>query len=272
VAFVIESEASWNWSGSSASSDMFDHGASMLELAGLAKDPHRHAGLLAQVLRIYLTTLAVLVFAASEPMQGQSEQPLERQMGSIVGTVSNVNGDVVSGAKAVLERTDPPDRRIAVANDNGFFEFHDVQPGIPYHVTVSAPGLAEWTSPVLAIEPSQYKILTGIQLGVPMVLATVDVSQRFEEIATEEVEIAEKQRVFGIFPNFYVVYEPNPVPLTTKLKFRLALKVSIDPITFVGIGMLSGDSRQLTFPIMVKALRGSPSGLALIPPTVSRTS
>ena len=42
------------------------------------------------------------------------------------------------------------------------------------------------------------------------------------------------QRVFGIVPNFYVSYENDPAPLTTKMKFQLALKVSTDPVTAVG--------------------------------------
>jgi hypothetical protein len=61
-----------------------------------------------------------------------------------------------------------------------------------------------------------------------------------EEIATEQVEAEMKRRVFGIIPNFYVVYEPNPEPLTTKLKFRLAFKEAADPITAVGVALLSG--------------------------------
>jgi hypothetical protein len=40
--------------------------------------------------------------------------------------------------------------------------------------------------------------------------------------------------VFGIIPNFYVSYESDPAPLTTKMKFKLALKVSTDPVTAAG--------------------------------------
>jgi len=50
------------------------------------------------------------------------------------------------------------------------------------------------------------------------------------------VEVEEKQRVLGIIPNFYVVYEPNPAPLTMKLKFHLALKTSTDAFTVAGVG------------------------------------
>jgi hypothetical protein len=193
-----------------------------------------------RLLHIFITTVGILAFVLPAPLPGQSEPVIQGPMGSIVGTVSDVNGDTLADANVVLEGADPNDRRSALTNDNGFFEFHDVRPGIPYHVTVSGKGFAEWKSPLLTIQPNQYKILTNIQLGVATVETTIDVTQTPEEIATEEVKIAEKQRIFGIFPNFYVVYEPNPAPLTTKLKFRLALRVAIDPITFVGVGVLSG--------------------------------
>lgn len=61
-----------------------------------------------------------------------------------------------------------------------------------------------------------------------------------EEIATEQVATAEKQRVLGIVPNFYVVYDPHPAPLTTRLKFSLALKAQTDPVVFVGAALVAG--------------------------------
>jgi Carboxypeptidase regulatory-like domain len=173
-------------------------------------------------------------------MQGQSGQFFESRVGSIVGTVSGVNAEILVGARIVLEGPDPSNRRTVITNDNGFFEFHDAIPGIPYHVNVSADGFADWTSPVLILEPSQYKILTNIHLQLAMVRTAVDVTQTVEEIATEQVKAEEKQRIFGIIPNFYVVYEPNPVPLTAKLKFRLAFKVTIDPATLIGNGIVAG--------------------------------
>jgi hypothetical protein len=54
------------------------------------------------------------------------------------------------------------------------------------------------------------------------------------------VKQQEQQRIFGIFPNFYVAYGHTFVPLTTKLKFRLALRTTIDPVTFFGIALVAG--------------------------------
>src|SRR5215469_1406909 len=49
------------------------------------------------------------------------------------------------------------------------------------------------------------------------------------EVATEQFKAEEKQRVFGIIPNFYVSYDSDRAPLTTGMKFQLALKISADP-------------------------------------------
>jgi hypothetical protein len=54
------------------------------------------------------------------------------------------------------------------------------------------------------------------------------------EVATEQLRIEEQQRGFGFIPNFYVSYESNPVPLTAKMKFQLALELATDPVTAAG--------------------------------------
>ena len=194
-----------------------------------------------QLLQLCVIVLSLLTFfGLSEPVQAQGDKPPETHRGSVVGTVSNVNGETVANAIVVLENSDREDRRTTVTNDNGFFEFHNVKPGIPFHVTASAEGLAEWKSQAIMIAPDQSKILTDIRLRVASVSITVEVTPTSEEVATEQVKIQEKQRILGFIPNFYVVYGTNPAPLTTKLKFRLAFRTAIDPITFLGIGLISG--------------------------------
>ena len=49
--------------------------------------------------------------------------------------------------------------------------------------------------------------------------------------------------MFGIIPNFYVSYESDPAPLTPGMKFKLALKVSTDPVTAAG-ALLVAAARQ----------------------------
>lgn len=193
----------------------------------------------AQQIHICLAAVLAGILVLSAPVHGQNTDTPEPQLGSIVGTVTDVNGDTVPNATVVLEGNDAGDRRTAAASDNGYFEFHDVKPGIPYQVKISAQGFSEWSSPAVTLEPSQFKILTDIRLQIELARTTVNVTQTPEEVATEQVKVEETQRVLGIIPNFYVVYEPDPVPLTTKLKFQLALKVASDPITATGIAFLS---------------------------------
>lgn len=190
-----------------------------------------------QLLQLFASILILLACGISERVQAQSGTSPETQAGKVIGTVSNVNGDTVPSATVVLESSE--DRRTALTNDNGFFEFQDVKPGIPFHISVRAVGLVQWKSPPITIAPNQFKILTDIRLRVPTVITTVEVTKTNEEVASEQVRTQEKQRIFGIIPNFYVVYGPNPVALTAKLKFKLALKTATDPITFLGTGVLS---------------------------------
>ena len=161
--------------------------------------------------------------------------------GIIVGTVTDVYNDTVAGATVGLEGPAPTKPRTVVSNDNGFFEFKDVEPGATYHVTVSAQGFANWTSPPVDLKPGQYAILPASKLRVAEARTTITVTPRSsDEIAREQVKIEEQQRIFGIVPNFYVVYDHDAAPLTPKLKFRLAARVLIDPVTILGVAAVAG--------------------------------
>jgi hypothetical protein len=159
--------------------------------------------------------------------------------GIIVGTVIDVNDDAIPGATVVLQGPTLKSPRTLVSNDKGLFEFNGVEPET-YHVKISAPGFADWTSPDLALKPGQYVILSVPRLQIATAFTSVTVGYSTEEIATEQVKLEEKQRIFGIIPNFYVSYDQNAAPLTAKLKFRLAAKVAFDPITFIGVAIAAG--------------------------------
>ena len=158
---------------------------------------------------------------------------------SISGTVTDTNGGVIGGATIELEGPNPGDRRTAVSSATGAFQFDNINPGVPYQIAIAAQGLQGWKSPPLVLAPGQFLFLTDIKLKVPNSEVSVTVYASQVQIATEQVVVAEKQRVLGIFPNFYVTYDPHPVPLTTKLKYRLAFKASTDPVTFVGIAFMA---------------------------------
>jgi hypothetical protein len=50
-----------------------------------------------------------------------------------------------------------------------------------------------------------------------------------QEPFPEKSKDQEKQRVLGIVPNFYVSYVPKAISLSSKQKFELAWKSSVDP-------------------------------------------
>jgi len=187
--------------------------------------------------------LLALASVLSVTVHGQSLQSKQSRAGKLVGTVTDVNGDPVPNATVVLEASERNDRRTLVASESGFFEFAEVEPATPYQINVSAKDFADWNSPTVTIDPGQFKIVTGIQLRIATERTTVDVHYDPVEVATEQFKDQERQRVFGIIPNFYVSYESDAAPLTTKMKFKLALKVSTDPVTAAGIALISA-SRQ----------------------------
>ena len=191
------------------------------------------------MLRSYITS-AVLAFTLCTTTFGQTVPSAELKPGTIVGTVTDVNQDTVPGATVLLATPGSGDPRRAVTNDNGYFEIHEVKPGISYQVSISATGFADWQSPAVILVPGQFKILADIQLRIKTDVTTVQVTYDPVEVATEQVKVQERQRVLGFIPNFYVVYDQDPAPLTTKLKFQLALKVARDPVTIAGVAFLAG--------------------------------
>ena len=180
----------------------------------------------------------------------------EARNGNISGTVTDENGDLIPGAEAVLSNDAPYVRQTVVADENGSFEFRNLEPGGAYSVAVTATGFARWKSPVLHLDPGQFLILDHVELKVDGGPISVTVTASPVEIATEEVRIAEHQRVLGFIPNFLVVYDSNPAPLTAKLKFRLALRVAIDPVTFIGVAGFAAINQGANTPNFVQGLKG----------------
>jgi hypothetical protein len=185
-----------------------------------------------------------------------SATPFGLAMATISGTVLDVNGDLVPGATVVLKATSSDDRREVIADDNAAFKFDSVTPGIPYEVSIHVQGFTNWTSPSIVLQPSQF-FLEDIHLKMEAEATSITVYGSTEEIAVEQVHLEEQQRVLGFIPNFYVNYDAaNAVPLTTKLKFKLAMKVSTDPVTIMGVGFMSGIDQAANTPNYVQGAKG----------------
>ena len=173
------------------------------------------------------------VGTATENSKNTSSNP---DPAAISGTVTDVNGDLVPGATVVLDGPQSGDHREIVSGDNAGFVFTNLTPGISYRVSVRGKGFVDWTSSSMILAPGQFEFLTDIRVKVEGEATSVTVFASNEQLATEQVRMEEQQRVLGLIPNFYVVYDSkNAVPLTAKLKFRLATRVLVDPVTIGGV-------------------------------------
>lgn len=170
---------------------------------------------------------------------GQQAPSSVQQSAAIVGTVVDLQHDVIPSATVTLDSSAPSDHSRIPSDEDGLFSFRNLRPGIPYRLTITAKGFADWTSPEIILETGRQRDLGDIELKIAVVQTTVT-AMTTEQIATQEVHVEEKQRVIGVFPNFYVTYDPHPVALTSKLKFDLAFKSTIDPINFLGTAAFAG--------------------------------
>ena len=200
--------------------------------------------------------VALFVFAVfSTTGFGQQPPAPDPQPAHISGTVTDTDGGVIPGAEVVAV-ADAEEPHSAVAGDSGFFQIDNLTPGAAYQVTVSAKGFANWKSPVVVLTPGQFDVLDGIKLTILGDAASVTVVATREEVAVEQVKLEEQQRVLGFIPNFYVSYDKDAAPLTSKLKFELALKVAIDPVTFAGTSFLAATDQAARYPDYVEGMRG----------------
>lgn len=179
------------------------------------------------------------------------------QTGTISGTVTDTNGDIIPGAIVRLDGGNRAGLHTATANDSAFFQFGGLKPGIAYQLTVSAPGFEDWTSRPITVTAGQYFDMTGIQIKVATAVSSVMVYSSTEQIAVQQVQIEEQQRVLGFIPNFYVVYDSkNAVPMTAKLKFQMAFRVSVDPVSIGGAAFLAGINQAGDTPDYQQGLKG----------------
>ena len=155
------------------------------------------------------------------------------------GTVMEVSGAVLTGASVTLKNTLTNETRTTVSDENGYFSFAAIVPGT-YSVVITATGFASWTETNIPMGRDADLDLPGIALKIASATTEVRVVFSEHELATEQLHIEEKQRVLGVFPNFYASYVWNAAPLSPRQKFQLAWRSSIDPMSFVGSGITAG--------------------------------
>jgi hypothetical protein len=190
------------------------------------------------------TLLLTIAFCLSLPLSAQSEQSTApdssavQAQGTISGSVIDQTGTSVSAATVKLTRPDQSDTQQEQTNDDGLYAFTNVAPG-PFQIIIVEDGFA--TKMISGtLKPGEALVLPKAQLALASASMEVHVSESEVEIAEVEIKEQEKQRVFGIIPNFYVTYEKDPAPMNTRQKMSLAWKSSVDPLTIAGAAFVAG--------------------------------
>jgi len=189
-----------------------------------------------------LAMLVVPLYAQTPSIQ----LPNAPSTATLYGTVTDTDGAAIPGAQIALE--DPATRaveRTTVSDATGSFTLAPVAPGT-YRIRIRATGFSPWKVEDVLVHPAEQLTLTPVELGVEAIDSVVD-AITVEDLAEQQITAEEHQRILGVLPNFYVSYVRDAQPLTRRQKFKLALVVSRDPITFgttaitAGIEQAQGD-------------------------------
>jgi hypothetical protein len=196
-----------------------------------------------------MTSAGTLVAQQPTPALGAHAQPaipLPQSPGaqsSVAGTVTDTDRAAIPNAKVTLEDADTKVTRLLSSDGSGAFAFTSVPAG-NYIVRIAAQGFSPWRiTEVLILHESENVTLPPVELGVEAINTTVNAITQ-EDLAEQQITAEEHQRILGILPNFFVSYVPNAAPLTRRQKFKLAIVVSTDPLTFLTTGVTAGIEQQ----------------------------
>ncbi len=167
---------------------------------------------------------------------------------TVAGTVLDSGGAAVPGARVTLIAPGDTVPRVAITDSQGAFTLTGLPPGT-YQVRVSVAGMEPVASATVVLGAGEKHDLPIVVVRLATRHTTVYVNATLNEVAREQVQEQEQQRILGFLPNYYTSYIWNAAPMTTKLKFQLALRTATDPFTFVVVAGVAGvEQAHKTFP------------------------
>jgi hypothetical protein len=178
---------------------------------------------------LFVSSLAAPCAAAQGAALPATSSAQTAATGSVSGTIVDRDGAVIAKATVTLTQEGAIPPKTATSDDDGHFVFADVAPG-NFQLKITAAGFANAQQSGL-MQAGQEYVVPQIAMAVATADVDVEVTETSQEVAQDQVKIEEKQRVFGIIPNYYVTYEPHPAPLPARLKFQLAWKTLLDPVS-----------------------------------------
>ena len=203
------------------------------------RDPQSHL----RRLSVHVWLAAALLLCAS-PALPQTSSPdavgvaARQSPGTVNGSIVDDSGAAVAGATITLSQDDVAPAREVRSQADGQFSLSNVPPG-PFRLTVSAAGFADRTVEG-AVTAGDISNLAPIRLTLAVGTVVVDVAPTRFELAEQQIKEQEQQRLLGFFPNFFVTYDPNAVPLTAGQKFELSWKSHVDPVRFGVVAIVAG--------------------------------
>ena len=176
-------------------------------------------------------------------------------MGSITGTVVDIRGDAIGNAVVRLSLPGCAADQETLTAETGSFSFFNVSSG-PHQLSFAANGFSPKTI--------HGELPAAGSLNLPqtvLALAThntnITVGENQAEVAQAEIKEAEQQRLFGLVPNYFVTYNPDPTPLNIRQKFELTRKTFLDPAAFVITGIIAGAGQsQNRYPGFAQGAQG----------------
>ncbi len=199
-------------------------------------------------LPIARTTLILLVLNGTLGLALQAQAPPtvlpdapghQLEQASLGGAVVDPDHSKVVGALVTVKDTATKITHTVTTDSDGRFRFSALEPG-QFTLTVRSAGFAPWTSAEIQLTPGEEHELPPAQLQIATATTQVDVTFTQYDLAQEQLHAQEQQRIFAIFPNFYVSYIWKAAPLTPGQKFKLSLRASSDPGFFLQTAAIAG--------------------------------
>ena len=181
--------------------------------------------------------VALLLFA-SPALPQTANFDAQQSPGTINGSIVDDSGAAISGATITLSQDGVVPAREVRSQPDGQFTLTNVSSG-PFRLTVSAAGFGDRTV-TGALTAGEASNFPPIRLTLALGTVVVDVAPTRFELAEQQIKEQEQQRLLGVFPNFFVTYDPNAVPLTAGQKFELSWKSHVDPVRFGVVAIVAG--------------------------------
>ena len=205
--------------------------------------------LLIHVPRASSQAVALTYDLPEAPVASQQSAPAAQPgTASVSGVALDSTGAPIPAAKIILSARGRFDERTTTSGRDGTYSFTALPPEA-YRITIAAPGFDTLTSTEFNVRAGDSVTAPKTRLSVSATTASVDVTASPAQIAQAQVQEQERQRVFGVFQNFYTSYIWKPAPLPTPLKYKLAARTIFDPTTIaVTAGVAGAEQYENTYP------------------------